>query len=208
MNLNDVLAYPADSHERRHGPLGYVDYKSYKPWLRDEFTFRCVYCLWREAWCADGDSSFGVDHVRPRALHPEQSCDYDNLVYACCRCNSVKQDVLLPIDACAEAWGRHLDSLPDGTVRGITQAGEQTIAICRLNRPVLVQARRRMLQVLQELAVLGSEAGTSLLHEYLTFPANLPMLSKLHPPEGNARPDGIAASYFEQRRRGELPQTY
>lgn len=45
MNLNDVLAYPANSHERRHGPLGYVDYKSYKPWLRDEFTFRCVYCL-------------------------------------------------------------------------------------------------------------------------------------------------------------------
>jgi len=31
-----VFAYP-DAHDRRHGPAGYVDYQSFKPWLRDEF---------------------------------------------------------------------------------------------------------------------------------------------------------------------------
>ena len=42
--MTDVqaLEYPTDRHERQHGSLGYTDYKSFKPWLRDEFRFRCV----------------------------------------------------------------------------------------------------------------------------------------------------------------------
>jgi hypothetical protein len=72
MNPEPVFAFPAKRHQRRHGPLGYVDYKSLKPWLRDEFTFRCAYCLWRENWCADGDGSFGVDHLRPPAIPAER----------------------------------------------------------------------------------------------------------------------------------------
>ena len=28
--------------------------------------------------------------------HPERSGEYNNLVYACCRCNTVKQDQELP----------------------------------------------------------------------------------------------------------------
>ena len=42
--------YPEQPHVRRHGPQGYVTLESYRPWLRDEFTFRCVYCLLREQW--------------------------------------------------------------------------------------------------------------------------------------------------------------
>ena len=42
-----AFTYPRSRHIRRHGPHGYRDYRSYKPWLRDEFAFRCVYCLWR-----------------------------------------------------------------------------------------------------------------------------------------------------------------
>ncbi len=208
MTHGQVLEYPTVRHERLHGPLGYADYKSFKPWLRDEFRFRCVYCLWREVWCADGDGSFGIDHVRSRASHPEEGSDYDNLVYACCRCNSVKQDNPLPVDPCEEGWGKHLQTIPDGTVRGITALGWQTIEICRLNRAALVQARRRMRQLLQELDASGTEEAKSLLREYLSFPTNLPVLSQLHPPSGNARPNGIVASHHERRKRGELPQTY
>jgi hypothetical protein len=40
----EVFAYPVIPHVRRHGPRGYVDDEHYNPWLRDEFTFRCVYC--------------------------------------------------------------------------------------------------------------------------------------------------------------------
>ena len=208
MNIEHVLTYPTQRHQRRHGPVGYADYKSFKPWLRDEFAFRCSYCLWREAWCADSDASFGVDHHLPRATHPHESLAYDNLVYACCRCNSIKQDNLLPINPCEDGWGRHLQAAPDGTLRGTTVQGQQSIEICRLNRPALVAARRRILRLLRELAVNGSEDAQALLREYLGFPANLPALAQLHPPGGNARPEGIEACYFEQRKRGDLPETY
>lgn len=42
--------YPSAPLVRRHGPVGYLDYSSFRPWLRDEFGFRCVYCLRREQW--------------------------------------------------------------------------------------------------------------------------------------------------------------
>ena len=50
-----AFTYPRRPHVRRHGPRGYRDYRAYKAWLRDEFAFQCVYCLWRERWSADGD---------------------------------------------------------------------------------------------------------------------------------------------------------
>ena len=51
---DSVFQYPSSPYTRRHGPCGYSDHTSYKPWLRDEFTFRCVYCLARERWRHDG----------------------------------------------------------------------------------------------------------------------------------------------------------
>jgi hypothetical protein len=77
--------YPDTPHGRKHGPTGYDTYKTYKEWLRDEFAFRCVYCLERERWYPSGSAAFAVDHVRPKGL-PEYAhlvCDYENLVYAC-----------------------------------------------------------------------------------------------------------------------------
>jgi hypothetical protein len=82
-----LFAYPHAVHVRRHGPIGYLDYADYKPWLRDEFHFRCVYCLCRERWFPDGDEAFSVDHLQPQSAVPGLVCDYDNLVYACCHWN-------------------------------------------------------------------------------------------------------------------------
>ena len=45
-----AFVYPEVPHSRRHGPKGYADCYQYHPWLRDEFSFRCVYCLSRERW--------------------------------------------------------------------------------------------------------------------------------------------------------------
>jgi hypothetical protein len=45
--------------------------KHAKPWLRDDFSFRCVSCLCRETWFPDGEAYFGCDHVRPRSRAPE-----------------------------------------------------------------------------------------------------------------------------------------
>ncbi len=40
--MTDPFSYPNRPHVRRHGPRGYANYESYRPWLRDEFSFRCV----------------------------------------------------------------------------------------------------------------------------------------------------------------------
>ena len=74
--------YPTLPHQRRHGPQGYDDASTYRPWLRDEFTFRCVYCLLREQW-GRVTGEFDVEHFRPQVNSPELGVTYDNLLYAC-----------------------------------------------------------------------------------------------------------------------------
>ena len=59
------FAYAAVPHPRKHGPQGYANYQEYKDWLRDEFVFRCVYCLEREMWYPSRAAAFSVDHVIP-----------------------------------------------------------------------------------------------------------------------------------------------
>ena len=80
------FTYPPEPHVRRHGPQGYADAASYRPWLRDEFTFRCVYCLFREQW-GSLRGTFDVEHFRPIASHPGHTRSYDNLLYGCSACN-------------------------------------------------------------------------------------------------------------------------
>ena len=62
------FAYPAHQHVRRHGPQGYQDPASFRPWLRDEFSFRCVCCLRREAWYQA--VSLEIDHFQPLSQVP------------------------------------------------------------------------------------------------------------------------------------------
>jgi hypothetical protein len=50
--------------------------------------------------------------------------------------------------------------------------------------------------------------AADLLRRHLGYPANLPDLACLRPPGGNSRPEGIAGSSFERKRRGELPDIY
>ena len=69
------FVYPAAPHVQRHGPQGYADYGSYRPWLRDELDYRCVFCLLREQW-GRVRGTFHLDHFHAAALHPEESVVY------------------------------------------------------------------------------------------------------------------------------------
>jgi hypothetical protein len=80
--MTDPFAYPSTAHARRHGPQGYADYLSYRPWLRDDFAFRCVFCLLREQW-GQMRGGHAIDHFEPVAQYPERGAQYDNLLYAC-----------------------------------------------------------------------------------------------------------------------------
>jgi hypothetical protein len=203
-----ALDYPSGPHARRHGPRGYLDYKHYKPWLRDEFSFRCVYCLCRETWVPDGQAYFGTDHVLPRAATPEGRAAYDDLVYACCVCNAWKKDFSGALDFGSVASAEHLEGQPDGTIRALTRWGDALVEVCALNRPTLVAFRRDLRTLLAMLAKRRGEEAERLRRRYLGYPDDLPDLATLRPPGGNSRPEGIRECCFERRRKGTLPDCY
>jgi hypothetical protein len=202
-----MFAYPAAAHVRRHGPQGYAEYGYYKPWLRDDFAFRCVYCLWRERWEKDGAAIFSIDHVAAQSVAPKLICDYENLVYACMACNSSKQATALP-DPCAESFAVHLRIREDGTVEGLTPKGDRMVAVLDLNRSGLRDFRRRWLTTLRSIQQAGSTVPPDLLRQWLGYPDDLPDLAPLRPPKGNTRPGGIHQSHFRRQQRGELPDLY
>jgi hypothetical protein len=207
-SATSIFDYPNSPHARRHGPQGYADYKHYKPWLRDEFSFRCTYCLCRETWLPDGEAYFGVDHVWPRSRTTQSLSSYDDLVYACCMCNAWKKDFPEALDFGAIAFADHLERQSDGTIRACTAQGGALIDVCALNRPDLVAFRRDLLALLALLANHRGEVAVRLRRRYLGYPDDLPDLASLRPPGGNSRPEGIEECAYERRRRGKLPDRY
>lgn len=190
--------YPIRPHQRIHSPLGYETYSSFKPWLRDEFCFRCVFCLDRERFYPNGDSAFGVEHLLPKSEDTELECEYTNLVYACSTCNSYKStDRQLP-DPCAVSLGTHLHVKEDGTVESLTPEGRRIERLLLLNENDRIEWR----QLISRLIARGEKAW------YLGYPSELPDLVALRPPQGNTLPDGALDCYYERRRRAELPETY
>ncbi len=203
-----MFQYPAQPHQRRHGPRGYVTDRLYKVWLRDEFCFRCVYCLSRELWEPNGSDAFGVEHIAPRAVAPERTGDYDNLLYSCLMCNACRGAEPLPFDPSAIALAMHLRIRDDGTVEALTRQGRLLCDLCHLNRPALVQFRVYLLDLVEHLVSQPNPQPERILQHVLGFPDHLPNLRSRRPPGGNARPEGIDNSWFERRRRGELPAAY
>jgi len=121
-----MFDYPAAPHARKHGPSGYAQYPYYKPWLRDEFTFRCVYCLEREVWYPDRANSFHVEHILAKVSNPGSITAYPNLAYSCGRCNTFKGiDPLL--NPTTDSFGDHLKVNDDGSVIGLTNEGKVLI---------------------------------------------------------------------------------
>lgn len=200
--------YGRTLHVRRHGPRGYAEPQRYKAWLRDEFQFRCVYCLCRERWCPDGEDSFSVEHFRQQAWAAAEVCDYDNLLYTCVRCNAAKRDLTGVLDPAKDPLADHLEVLEDGRIRGLTAEGRDLINVCQLDRPNLTEFRRGILEVVRSLEGLGAVGRGQVLRRFFGFPSNLPRLASLRPPGGNSRPDGIRTSFYERRSRGDLPEFY
>lgn len=200
--------YPVSPHVRKHGPHGYHSYQSYKDWLRDEFTFRCVYCLARETWYPSGQDAFAADHVKPKGK-PEYvhlTCEYSNLVYACNRCNSAKSDELV-LDPCLVAFAQHLTVAEDGTVRGLTTEGSDVIDILGLDLEgsIKVRAYYIRLDALNRRYPNDPEVRALYLSSF-GFPDDLPELAGRR--SGNTKPEGVGQSYRRQRDEGRLPPTY
>jgi len=198
------FAFPAGIHTRRHGPAGWSEYRRYRPWLRDEFYFRCVYCLNRERWM-DVRRGYQIDHFVPQKIRSDLRADYDNLLYLCAACNNLKGAALLP-DPCRVALSKCLCFHDDGTVEAIEShqnEGQRLIDILELDQPQLIAYRRSKIGSIKSHAVHDRELY---LHE-MGYPSDLPDLTLDIPPR-NMRPGGVAESCRSRLNAGILPIVY
>ena len=212
----NIFDYPEEPHVRKHGPRGYRKYRHYKRWLRDEFSFRCVYCLCRERWYPNGQDSFSVEHFLPKAKFPYCECCYENLLYACVKCNALKRDQELDCHPSheldcypfTESFTMHLETRSDGFVHHKTATGEKLIDILRLNRCELVDWRTMLMVVLPVLEGSSDAADIEMLRFWRGFPIDLPELRKEKPPDGNSKLQGVQECCFCLREAGVLPEFY
>lgn len=116
-------------------------------WVRQRFHFCCGYCGVSET---DAGGELTVDHYVPVSAGGDDSDG--NLIYACVRCNLYKADytvtgnsapemrVLHPLN---ETLSDHYRENEVGILEAQTPTGQFHIILLRLNRPQLVQHRRR-----------------------------------------------------------------
>lgn len=69
----------------------YSNYRSYKPYLIQDFNNRCGYCDDFDGWVG-GEGTYHIDHFAPKSRFSALENDYNNLVYACSFCNRFKSD--------------------------------------------------------------------------------------------------------------------
>lgn len=123
-------------------------YGDYRPYLRNDFYHSCGYCTLSE--CEAQGLAFEIDHYEPVSARPELENDYNNLIYSCDECNSLKSD-LTPSQAAraqgyeifrpdAHAWEEHFS--PSGTrLIHLSNVGEFTTEALDLNRQSLRRLR-------------------------------------------------------------------
>ncbi len=196
-----IFDYPLPREKRRHGPAGYASCERYRPWLRDEFDFRCVYCLKREVW-GQVTGEFDIDHFQPQSVNPRRQLDYLNLVYACRRCNSVKRDQTVG-DPFSLLHSKSIATLPDGSLYAPDREARRLIRQLDLNSPRLKNWRSMWMRIV----TLAEQREAGLYCQLVGFPNDLPDLSKLKPPH-NHRKQGLDECRFARRQRGELPSVY
>ena len=117
--------------------------------VADHFQHRCSYCLTPEHIVG---AEFTIDHIVPQALGGASA--EDNLCLACWRCNLLKGDRIAAVDPetggvvrlfspRTQDWFEHFMWQASGLlIVGLTPTGRATVAALRLNRDVLVNARR------------------------------------------------------------------
>ena len=207
ISLFDV---PREPHVRRHGPH-YADYKLCKPWLRDEFQFRCVYCMFRERWERGGWRRYHVDHLVPQSVDPSRVTDYENLVYSCDICNQFKSDETMP-SPCDIAYGLHYEFNDEGVAVSLSgDEGKELIEIVGLNAEHAVEHRRRWMVQMREFIALVNQPDeptrTEKLKRWFGYPDDMPNL-RLRKPASNSREEGKNQSYFLCLKRGEIEPLY
>ncbi|NLF73976.1 MAG: hypothetical protein GX575_33635 [Candidatus Anammoximicrobium sp.] len=146
---------------------------------------------------------YDIDHFQPVSVNAALGTDYDNLLYACARCNLAKRDREVP-DPTVHLTTDELRVYPDGRIEGLTPAAKKLIAKLDLDSPQATQWRLIWIRNVE----LARQFDREQYERLLSFPDDLPDLSRLRPPGGNTRPAGVEESHFVRRQRNQLAVTY
>jgi Restriction endonuclease len=193
--------YPSEIHVRKHAPKGYKQWNDFRDWLRDEFDFRCVYCLCRETW-GRRRATWVVEHVIPRTISPDLALDYNNLVYSCASCNSAKSSKNIP-DPCKCMYGDLIYVSEDGCIHALNAEGKKLIRVAALDEGDLNKFRKMIIDLIKEYKKSDREKYKT----WMGFPDDLPDLSKKKVPE-NGNPESYKICRYYQRAMANLPDIY
>jgi hypothetical protein len=192
--MTPPFRYPSTRHTRRHGPRGYADYTGFRPWLRDEFSFRCVYCLFREQW-GRVNGIFTIDHFVAVTNDHELESDYDNLLFACVTCNFRKGARVLP-DPLAVLTSTAVRVDSDGTIHADAKsAAAQLIELLGLDSPESTSFRKRWIEI-----IALARQNPDLYQQLMGYPDELPDLRRRRPPRRQLPARGTGAIRFRPAR--------
>ncbi len=188
--------YPHAPLVRKHAPSYPTQWKPYLDWLRDEFDFRCVYCLQRERW-GKRRAVFAIDHIVPREAGGA-AYDYGNLAYACASCNSVKSDCVVPHPD-QHAYGKCVEVDGEGRIHPKNRVGKWLIRELHLDDMENTEFRRDRIHELKSLLKTDREQ----FERMMSFPDELPDLNSKNPPK-NAKPDSWKSSHRAKGNAGKI----
>lgn len=110
------------------------DYHDFKIYLCEDFSGLCGYCGKNSQYLP---YNYEIDHFVPRAIAPERENDYQNLVFACRRCNRIKsskwptKDKNIAndgrigfVDPATAEYDKHLTRNEEGTIVYKTELGK------------------------------------------------------------------------------------
>lgn len=121
-------------------------YQGYKPYLRQDFHYRCAYCSVHEnEW--GGPRHFHVEHFKPksRSQFRRLMLYYGNLLYACDVCNTFKGDDWPGyLDPCKVDYTLHFQVDPKTwEIMGQSRSAKYMVERLHLNRRHLKQLRQQ-----------------------------------------------------------------
>ncbi|HXG82838.1 MAG TPA: HNH endonuclease signature motif containing protein [Pyrinomonadaceae bacterium] len=127
-----------------------------KFFARRRADYACEYCGVSEQ---NAGGELTIDHFRPQSKNGGDALD--NLVYCCPRCNLYKGDFWVESPNAPQLWNprrdtfeRHFWQGENGHLFALTETGDLTIRILKLNRPQLIEYRRQQFAQTEERRLL------------------------------------------------------
>ena len=172
--------YPHKKHQRTQTPPQYSDYRRYKPYLKKEFSNKCVYC--RKSDTFEDVGGFHVEHYRPKNQFKHLETDYANLYYSCAACNRYKGTYWSDasenrvVNPCDHIMSHHL-KFERNEVTPLSEPGKTSLNILRLNSPQSIKYREIMqgliINLLQNLSRVNIKNKQDQIEESLGILAKL-----------------------------------